>query len=62
MIKADDLIVEFEGLSLDEQIRIMNILKRREEIAQQALELEKALKDGKVMRGSLQDLLNDLES
>ncbi|MDH4128339.1 MAG: hypothetical protein OEV44_06270 [Spirochaetota bacterium] len=62
MIKADELIVEFEHLSIDEQIKMLNILKRREEISQKAEALEIAIKNGKAKRGSVTDLLEDLES
>ncbi|GMT48803.1 MAG: hypothetical protein IEMM0008_0342 [bacterium] len=62
MSKLEEVLSDFEGLNLEEQISFIEVLKRREDIYQRAIEVEKAFKKGQVIRGSVEDLIHDLES
>jgi ribosomal protein S1 len=62
------IIEDFSSLSLDEKEYVLEIIRkqliesRREAIAQRAEEAMVNLKEGRVKKGTVQDLYRDLES
>jgi len=55
-------IDEFEGLDAAGQLEAMNLKRRREEIFEHSLEIERALKAGKAERHDVVSLFNDLDN
>ncbi len=62
MSKLEEVLSGFEDLSSEEQISFIEVLKHREEIYQRAVEMEEAFKKGRLIKGSVEDLINDLDS